>query len=45
MKKHKDEETQKATIRFETNPGLQAKVIPAVEAMLEDAKNANLLNW
>ena len=24
--KHKDEETQKATIRFETNPGLQAQV-------------------
>ena len=26
MKKHKNEETQKATIRFETNPGLQAQV-------------------
>ena len=26
VKKHKNEETQKATIRFETNPGLQAQV-------------------
>lgn len=26
VKKHKEEETQKATIRFETNPGLQAQV-------------------
>lgn len=26
VKKHKDDETKKATIRFETNPGLQAQV-------------------
>lgn len=41
MKNHKDEETQKTTIRFETNLGLQAKFIPAIEAMLEDTKNAD----
>ena len=41
VKKHKDEETQKATIRFETNLGLQAKFIHAIEAMLEDTKNAD----
>ena len=41
MKNHKVEETQKATIRFETYLGLQDKVRPAVEAKLEDAKNAD----
>lgn len=34
-------QTQKTTIRFETNLGLQAKFIHAIEAMLEDTKNAD----